>query len=180
MCVEDRGSEALAAPHGQAHGAAYSVRCPVRSAACLGAEHIFAPAVVVGFLLLQHIRHVLRYRHAAISVLGFQWGLDYVSMFYDERLEVFNSAGFVPKIGVEAERSHIAEMVLDGMGITICSNTAPYKKQSVCLVIQLEDTFCRRCTYLIWQDRDNRSSAIQAFIDFVSDIKQEMEISKNL
>lgn len=98
------------------------------------------------------------------------------SLFYDELLDVFNSAGFAPKIGVEAERSHIAEMVLDGMGITICSNTAPYKKQSVCPVIQLEDDFCRRCTYLIWQERDNRASVVQAFIDFVSDLKQEMKI----
>ena len=98
------------------------------------------------------------------------------SLFYDELVEVFNTAGLVPQIGVEAERTHISEMILDGMGITICSNTSPYNKQSVCPVLQLEDDFCRRCTYLIWPERENSTSAIQAFIDFVSDLKQEMKI----
>ena len=89
------------------------------------------------------------------------------SLFSETLNEVFQHAGFSPKIAAEADRNHILQMVHDGIGVAVCSDTAFFRNQKECPRILLDDPFCYRDTYLQWVERETCTSALRAFLDFV-------------
>ncbi len=83
--------------------------------------------------------------------------------------DLFKQAGFNPRISAEVESPHILNMVSSGLGLSICSSAAlQMPEASSCRFLRLEDDFCYRDTWLLWEEREKPSLAHHSFIEFLT------------
>lgn len=90
--------------------------------------------------------------------------------FYDIMMNCFQLAEIHPHISAELEGPHVANLVSEGIGMTICSEAALpfFNEHQKCRVIALEDSFCFLEIYLLWHEQNRYSSAQKHFIDFMA------------
>ena len=101
------------------------------------------------------------------------------TMFYDILISIFGKAGFLPNIRVEASRTHIRELVKNGIGVSVVSTPSFGADTSDISVVRLEDDFCFRDTFLIWSSNGTPSSALSSFIDFTSEYSESQRTSQS-
>lgn len=88
------------------------------------------------------------------------------SLFHEKLLNIFDQAGFTPKIAAEVESPHILSMVSASVGVAICSDSAFEMAEAAgCRLIPLSDEYCIRDTYLLWTEREKTTADI-SFLEY--------------